>query len=316
MDFGGAWRTQHCDNERNQYVVCETRSPECTIKDVHEEGLCPVPFTENCLDYCYHVVPGGGTPTKPGVQISWRQAKIECEKLNSTLASVRSPADLVCIQDVIQFSGKPLWIGLEEVWSSEIGNYTWRWMNGDVLTSNWNNWSPGEPNYLTTIRDSCVEMYSNGKWNNVNCNDNGPRNGYVCEKRKIPYTRSSTVAVATSSMPLVTQPVSVASTNFPPPTHSPDPTTTSHSINGSRSAGGFKSGGHSGSYAGAAIAVIVLVAGLTCASYFVWHRRASGRSLTSRSTLKTSYKSGGTGVDNDITPVIGLEDDNHDVTYT
>ena len=94
-------------------------------------------FTEECSDMCYQIRPGGVHKK------SWREARTECQKLNATLMSVRSAQDLACIEKVMQYSSDGMWIGLEETWSAEVNNFTWRWMNGDFLSTNWDNWSPG-----------------------------------------------------------------------------------------------------------------------------------------------------------------------------
>jgi hypothetical protein len=76
-------------------------------------------------------------------------------------------------------------------------------------------------------------------------------------------------------------------------------------------------GGSAGAYAGAAVAVIVIVPGLTFAAYFFWSRRVSNGSplSTKRPVQGSSYKRG-MKIDEDQEPVVDFDlDEAHD-TYS
>ena len=68
------------------------------------------------------------------------------------------------------------------------GSHAWCWLSGSIAYVNENSsgtwrWNKGEPNHLET--DKCVEMWQNGKYNNMMCRgehyDENP--GYICEKQ-------------------------------------------------------------------------------------------------------------------------------------
>ena len=68
------------------------------------------------------------------------------------------------------------------------GSHAWCWLSGSIAYVNENSsgtwrWNKGEPNHLET--EKCVEMWQNGKYNNMMCRgehyDENP--GYICEKQ-------------------------------------------------------------------------------------------------------------------------------------
>ena len=80
---------------------------------------------------------------------------------------------------------KPRWfIGLKTF----DGSHTWSWLNESIAWVNgtsagtWR-WNNGEPNNFKT--EHCVEMWQNGKYNNIKCQaysyDDDP--GYICENQ-------------------------------------------------------------------------------------------------------------------------------------
>ena len=59
----------------------------------------------------------------------------------------------------------------------------WRWM--DDSPYEYTNWNPGEPSDPDGSEgENCVEMYGDGKWNDVPCDT---PNGFIC---KVPQSES------------------------------------------------------------------------------------------------------------------------------
>ena len=89
------------------------------------------------------------------------------------------------VKNLTKVRTKKRWlIGLERVDRS----HTWHWFSGSIAWVNgiaagtWR-WNEGEPNNLET--EKCVEMWQNGKYNNIRCQgdmyDGNP--GYIYEKQ-------------------------------------------------------------------------------------------------------------------------------------
>ena len=66
------------------------------------------------------------------------------------------------------------------------GSHTWSWLNESIARINgtsagtWR-WNNGEPNNFET--EECVEMWVNGKYNNIPCRASryADKPGYICE---------------------------------------------------------------------------------------------------------------------------------------
>jgi uncharacterized protein HemX len=127
----------------------------------------------------------------------------------------------------------------------------------------------------------------------------------VCSFFSAKSTTSATVTlttpVATTNSPEFTTKVSTVSS-----------TTSRSNINGTgreEPENGLKLnfGGSAGAYVGAAIAVIIVVPGLTYAAYYFWYQRAaSGSPLAAKRTTQASYNRA-MKVEDDQEPVIGLD---------
>ena len=66
--------------------------------------------------------------------------------------------------------------------------HTWCWLRESIAcvsitsTGTWR-WNKGEPNNLE--KEKCVEMWNNGKYNNIKCSERNHKEdpGYICEKQ-------------------------------------------------------------------------------------------------------------------------------------
>eukprot|EP00961_Rhodomonas_salina_P277835 3754178-Rhodomonas_salina.2 len=68
--------------------------------------------------------------------------------------------------------GEQTWIGLDD--KSVENSFHWK----DSSIDSYTNWNDGEPNDANNKED-CVEMSSNGKWNDLKC---WGKRAYVCSK--------------------------------------------------------------------------------------------------------------------------------------
>jgi len=120
-------------------------------------------------------------------RVTWTQAKTKCMTQGAELATV----NYAVVNDYIaskaaEFSMN-IWIGLHCI---QHNNY-FEWASGDpVLYTNWNRREPNNWAY----DENCVEMYTNGRWNDDPCNEVGTNNGYVCRMNKEEIVGGSTPA--------------------------------------------------------------------------------------------------------------------------
>jgi hypothetical protein len=88
-------------------------------------------------------MPGAGTATTEGHKVSWHEASNACAEQGATLVSMRSSADLVCLEKVIEQSYDSFWIGLIEKYDPKTNKYSWTWMNEEVEAGSYSNWRRG-----------------------------------------------------------------------------------------------------------------------------------------------------------------------------
>ncbi|KAK0138497.1 Macrophage mannose receptor 1 [Merluccius polli] len=104
-------------------------------------------FSMGCRDYHYI-----------NMNKSWQDAQSYCREHHSDLATISNMRDNNrTLESKTNSAEKYVWIGL---------NYTqgaWRW--SDSSNASFNNWKNGEPNR----NNNCVEMLSDGRWNDGGC---------------------------------------------------------------------------------------------------------------------------------------------------
>jgi hypothetical protein len=91
---------------------------------------------------------------------TFNQAESYCQTQGGNLAAVQSSADNSFMQSLAAGSANT-WLGATNL---STGYYVWE-SGGDL---SYLNWSPGEPNN-DGGNEHCLEMYSSGLWNDVNC---------------------------------------------------------------------------------------------------------------------------------------------------
>nr|QNH72464.1 toxin candidate TRINITY_DN33830_c0_g1_i1.p1 [Pachycerianthus maua] len=115
--------------------------------------------------------------------LSWYEARKECYKLGSDLASIHSPEEQAFIMNWERkisnaFNGKkPIWIGGNDIKTE--GTFEW----DDDSYYCYTNWYTGEPNNSGGIEDCVDILYSykySGQWNDMSCTATNHR--YVCKK--------------------------------------------------------------------------------------------------------------------------------------
>lgn len=107
-------------------------------------------------------------------KLSWNDANDKCRKMDAQLAII----DGNDLNDLInstlrQLVNDDLWIGLKRCGGS--------WCYPNKYSASYYNWRKKEPNN-SGGNENCVEMWSDGMWNDVPCSVN---NSFICEKRKM-----------------------------------------------------------------------------------------------------------------------------------
>ncbi|MDP7491508.1 MAG: C-type lectin domain-containing protein [Candidatus Undinarchaeales archaeon] len=111
---------------------------------------------------------------KPTEKLTWAEAKAKCVGWGGYLTTINDDGENNYIK--AQFSGDK-WIGLTDE-GSEGG---WTWVEG--VSNAFAKWKSGEPNGGTG--ENCVEVYSNGVWNDEKCTD---KHEGICESDGPPNT--------------------------------------------------------------------------------------------------------------------------------
>ncbi|ELU01347.1 hypothetical protein CAPTEDRAFT_139855, partial [Capitella teleta] len=120
-------------------------------------------------DNCYRVFTEGET---------WETAEYNCmgHGENAHLATVNSIEEQQFVETQLAIHQTDLWIGLH----CRKQNYMFEWSNGDPVM--YTNWARREPNSYGQDEDcNCAEMYSNGGWNDIPCED---KNGFICKVKQ------------------------------------------------------------------------------------------------------------------------------------
>ncbi|CAO2637825.1 Pulmonary surfactant-associated protein D [Lemmus lemmus] len=95
---------------------------------------------------------------------SFADAQEVCRQAGGQLASPRSAAENAAIQQLITAHNKPAFLSMTDERTE--GKFTYP--TGEALV--YSNWAPGEPNNKGGA-ENCVEIYTNGQWNDQSCGD-------------------------------------------------------------------------------------------------------------------------------------------------
>ncbi|XP_071511250.1 macrophage mannose receptor 1-like [Diadema antillarum] len=105
---------------------------------------------------------------------TFQLAREFCQRVHADLIVIKDQGMNDWLADKISIYNEIFWIGL---WDRR-NDGSFLWVDGTEMT--WDNWSPGEPNNEPiAIGEDCVEIYSNGKWNDEQCAQ--PQN-YICSR--------------------------------------------------------------------------------------------------------------------------------------
>ncbi len=162
--------TEECDDGNatpgDSCVSCKVNcSTEGSSASDHDAYLRPT--TNHCYLRVYD-------PNK-----SWDNAQAECLAWGGQLAGLSTLEELADLQDFIGGVTEDFWIGGND----KAVDGSFQWINGEqwIYTNQQAPWDkpsgPDEPNGGTN--ENCVEIYNNGKLNDVSC-DIG--NNYLCER--------------------------------------------------------------------------------------------------------------------------------------
>ena len=100
----------------------------------------------------------------------WSTARDFCAGFDYRLVTINSSQENDFITN--NLNGGDHWIGFHDRGAFDEGN--WRWVSG---SSNYRNWSGGEPNNAG-LGEDCAHIYPNGTWNDRPC---GTNIRFVCE---------------------------------------------------------------------------------------------------------------------------------------
>uniref|UniRef100_A0A3Q3IRR9 C-type lectin domain-containing protein n=1 Tax=Monopterus albus TaxID=43700 RepID=A0A3Q3IRR9_MONAL len=107
----------------------------------------------------------GGFCYKPSEPATWDAAQKACVEQNGNLASIDMSYDQAFVAGVVLQGKADAWIGLRRKVLSGVMQNGWAWT--DRFALGFLNWAP----------ETCVEMYSDGRWNDNNCLQ---KRGFAC----------------------------------------------------------------------------------------------------------------------------------------
>ncbi|XP_043932649.1 lectin-like [Protopterus annectens] len=119
----------------------------------------------------------GGRYQYVSKQMTFLDAELHCKSLGEQghLACIHSKEINDLILQLGESSGGPVWIGGHRLLKSE----HFIWIDGSSW--NYNNWAPGEPNFVGGAEE-CTEMYTSqqraGSWNDISCS---VTRSFICE---------------------------------------------------------------------------------------------------------------------------------------
>ncbi|XP_046306510.1 pulmonary surfactant-associated protein A-like isoform X2 [Marmota monax] len=96
-----------------------------------------------------------------GQSVNFDDISESCAKAGGNIAAPRNPEENEAIASIVRKYNTYAYLGLVE--SNTLGDFRYL----DETPVNYTNWYPGEPRGRG--RDKCVEMYTDGTWNDKNC---------------------------------------------------------------------------------------------------------------------------------------------------
>ncbi|EHB16436.1 Pulmonary surfactant-associated protein D [Heterocephalus glaber] len=106
-----------------------------------------------------------------GSEANFEGAQKMCTQAGGQLPSPRSAAENAALQKLIEAQNKAAFLSLTD--TKKEGTFVYP--SGELLV--YSNWAPGEPNNHGGS-ENCVEMFTNGKWNDKDC---GQHRLVICE---------------------------------------------------------------------------------------------------------------------------------------
>ncbi|XP_069066163.1 C-type lectin-like [Pleurodeles waltl] len=147
----------------------EPASEPCEKMNISDTTWCPVCGIHNWRLFgntCYKLFRS---------KVSFASAELYCRRRiqGGRLASIHSSSDDRRLVRLYPSGLTRAWLG--GIYLQQGKSYVWT----DGTNFNYQNWAPGEPNNYYG-KESCMEMFRNGKWNDLPCHS---RQAFICEYR-------------------------------------------------------------------------------------------------------------------------------------
>ncbi|NXA78696.1 SFTPA protein, partial [Thryothorus ludovicianus] len=95
-------------------------------------------------------------------KVDFASALQSCEEAGGTLAAPKNEEENKAIMDIVKQYNRYAYLGIRK----EVATDQFKYINGMLL--NYSHWHQHEPNGKG--REKCVEMYTDGTWNDKKCN--------------------------------------------------------------------------------------------------------------------------------------------------
>lgn len=97
-----------------------------------------------------------------GKKVDFASALQSCEEVGGTLAAPKNEEENKAIMDIVKQYNQYAYLGIRKGEAAD----QFKYINGMPL--NYSNWHQHEPDGKG--KEKCVEMYTDGTWNNKKCN--------------------------------------------------------------------------------------------------------------------------------------------------
>ncbi|XP_062577978.1 C-type mannose receptor 2-like, partial [Saccostrea cucullata] len=155
------WQATLCSDENK--FLCEKKA-----------GTCPVGW-QSYLDNCYQL------NDIPGLQSTWFMAKQYCENQNTSLLIIGNSAEDSFVKQLMNNQRvTTAWIGFSDESQADV----LKWVNGNLVSGNYSNWSSGFPKPSPNQGD-CGKVQagsSSSSWSNGYCFISLP---FICKAKMI-----------------------------------------------------------------------------------------------------------------------------------
>ena len=111
--------------------------------------------------------------------MSWKLAKVRCEKMGGNLVAIQSLGENVRVEALILEAGwEESWIGATD----EAHEGSWKWVTGDIVDRGFTNWHGTQPNNKRNVEHYMV-MWAirDGQWVDQPNYSHQHKRGFVCE---------------------------------------------------------------------------------------------------------------------------------------